>query len=139
MSRPCGSPRRNFGKRTLTGDEVRWGFEHLQLDPARVEALAPKDLFHSINVTWDNHEGNGYVTFQQWDGKKWNVVSDWIAPDWALLRPIIEKSSEAYAAEKGIKLRTSEDANSVTNLMFAWPGKGSPGSATTIRNAPRRC
>ncbi len=33
---------------------------------------------------------------------KWNVVSDWIAPDWALLRPIIEKSSEAYAAEKGL-------------------------------------
>ncbi|UIK01279.1 ABC transporter substrate-binding protein (plasmid) [Rhizobium leguminosarum] len=104
-----------FGKRTLTGDEVRWGFEHLQLDPARVEALGAKGLFHSINVTWDNHEGNGYVTFQQWDGKKWNVVSDWIAPDWALLRPIIEKSSEAYAAEKGIKLRTAADAEAATN------------------------
>ncbi|NTG51322.1 ABC transporter substrate-binding protein [Agrobacterium rhizogenes] len=104
-----------FGHRTLTGDEVRWGFEHLQLDPARVEALGAKGLFHSISVTWDNHEGNGYVTFQQWDGKKWNVVSDWIAPDWALLRPIIEKSSEAYAKEKGIKLRTSEDAQTVTN------------------------
>ncbi|AVA26409.1 ABC transporter substrate-binding protein (plasmid) [Rhizobium sp. CB3171] len=104
-----------FGHRTLTGDEVRWGFEHLQLDPARVEALGAKGLFHSINVTWDNHEGNGYVTFQQWDGKKWNVVSDWIAPDWALLRPIIEKSSEAYAKERGIKLRTSEDAQAVTN------------------------
>jgi branched-chain amino acid transport system substrate-binding protein len=104
-----------FGKRTLTGDEVRWGFEHLQLDPARVEALGAKGLFHSINVTWDNHEGNGYVTFQQWDGAKWNVVSDWIAPDWALLRPIIEKSSEAYAAEKGIKLRTAEDAGTATN------------------------
>ncbi|MGO4449807.1 ABC transporter substrate-binding protein [Phyllobacterium sp. TAF24] len=104
-----------FGKRTLTGDEVRWGFEHLQLDTARVEALGAKGLFHSINVTWDNHEGNGYVTFQQWDGKKWNVVSDWIAPDWALLRPIIEKSAEAYAREKGIKLRTSEDAITATN------------------------
>ncbi|MBW9064997.1 ABC transporter substrate-binding protein [Rhizobium herbae] len=104
-----------FGKRTLTGDEVRWGFEHLQLDPARVEALGAKGLFHSINVTWDNHEGNGYVTFQQWDGAKWNVVSDWIAPDWALLRPIIEKSSEAYAAEKGIKLRSAEDAETATN------------------------
>ena len=92
-----------FGHRTLTGDEVRWGFEHLQLDPARVEALGAKDLFHSINVTWDNHEGDGYVTFQQWDGKKWNVVSDWIAPDWTLLRPIIEKSAEAYAAEHKIK------------------------------------
>jgi len=104
-----------FGNRTLTGDEVRWGFEHLKLDPARVEALGAKDLFHSINVSWDNHEGDGYVTFQQWDGKKWNVVSDWIAPDWKLLRPIIEKSSEAYAKEKGLKIRTAEDADAVVS------------------------
>lgn len=103
-----------FGKRTLTGDEVRWGFEHLQLAPKRVEELGAKDLFHSINVTWDNHEGNGYVTFQQWDGAKWKVVSDWIAPDWALLRPIIEKSSEAYAKEKGIAIRTAADADRVS-------------------------
>lgn len=103
-----------FGHRTLTGDEVRWGFEHLQLSPERVEQLGAKGLFHSINVTWDNHEGDGLVTFQQWDGSKWNVISDWIAPDWALLRPIIEKSAEAYAAEKGIKLRTEGDAD-VTN------------------------
>jgi branched-chain amino acid transport system substrate-binding protein len=103
-----------FGKRTLTGDEVRWGFEHLKLDEAKVEALGAKGLFHSINVTWDNHEGDGYVTFQQWDGKKWNVVSDWIAPDWKLLRPIIEKSAEAYAKEKGIKLRTAADAENAT-------------------------
>jgi branched-chain amino acid transport system substrate-binding protein len=99
-----------FGNRTLTGDEARWGFEHLQLTPERVKELGAENLFHSINVTWDNHEGEGYVTFQQWDGKKWNVVSDWIAPDWALLRPIIEASSEAYAAEKGLTLRTAEDA-----------------------------
>jgi branched-chain amino acid transport system substrate-binding protein len=107
-----------FGHRTLTGDEVRWGFEHLKLDPARVEALGAKNLFHSINVTWDNHEGDGYVTFQQWDGKKWNVVSDWIAPDWALLRPIIEKSSTAYAAEHGIQLRTATDAERVDTKPF---------------------
>ena len=50
------------------------------------------------------------MRFQQWDGQKWKVVSDWIAPDWQLLRPIIEKSSEAYAKEKGIKVRTSDSA-----------------------------
>ncbi len=88
---------------------MRWGFEHLQLDPARVEALGAKDLFHSINVTWDNHEGDGRVTFQQWDGSRWKVVSGWIAPDWAFLRPIIEKSAAAYAKEHGIKVRTSGD------------------------------
>ena len=90
-----------FGHRTLTGEEVRWGFEHLQLDPARVEALGAKGLFQSINVTWENHEGDGYVTFQQWDGKKWKVVSDWIAPDRALLRPIIEKSAERVCEGEG--------------------------------------
>ena len=100
-----------YGNRTLTGDEVRWGFEHLQLTPERVKELGAEGLFHSINVTWDNHEGDGRVTFQQWDGIKWNVVSDWISPDWKLLRPIIEKSSEAYAKEKGIKIRTSENDN----------------------------
>ena len=102
-----------FGNRALTGDEVRWGFENLRLDPARVEALGAKGLFHSINVTCANHEGDGLVTFQQWDGEKWNVVSEWIAPDWALLRPIIEKSAAAYAAERGITPRdcASEQAS----------------------------
>ncbi len=95
-----------FGKRTLTGDEIRWGFENLKIDEARTAALGAKGLFHSINVSWDNHEGDGRVAFQQWDGKKWNVVSDWIAPDWKLLRPIIEKSSLAYAKEKNIPVRT---------------------------------
>lgn len=116
-----------FGKRTLTGDEVRWGFEHLKLDEARVAALGAKGLFHSINVTWDNHEGDGRVTFQQWDGAKWNVVSDWISPDWALLRPIIEKSAAAYAAEKGIKIRTSGDVDKVTEL-------GSEAPAASAKN-----
>ena len=102
-----------FGKRPLTGDEVRWGFENLRLNPERVKELGAEGLFHSINVSWDNHEGEGYVTFQRWDGEKWTRVSDWIAPDWALLRPIIEKSSEQYAAENNITLRTAADAEQV--------------------------
>jgi branched-chain amino acid transport system substrate-binding protein len=95
-----------FGHHTLTGDQVQWGFEHLRLDETAVAALGAKDLFHSINVTCNNHEGDGYVTFQQWDGAKWKVVSNWIAPDWALLRPIIEEAAQKYATEKGITPRT---------------------------------
>lgn len=98
-----------FGHRTLTGDEIRWGFEHLRLDPARVEALGAKGLFHSINVTCEDHEGQGRITFQQWDGQHWKVISDWIAPDWALLRPIIEKSANTYAQQNKITPRTCRD------------------------------
>ena len=94
-----------FGDRTLTGDEVRWGFEHLQLDPARVKVLGAEGLFHSINVTCADHEGHGFVTFQQWDGAKWVRISDWIAPDWAVLRPIIEASANKYAGEHDITPR----------------------------------
>ena len=94
-----------FGHRTLTGDEVRWGLEHLKLDPARVEALGAKGLFHSINVTWKNHEGDGLVTFQQWDGAKWTPISDWVQADRKLLRPLIDKKAADYAKEKGITRR----------------------------------
>lgn len=98
-----------FGHRTLSGDEIRWGFEHLRLDPARVEALGAKGLFHSINVTCEDHEGQGRVTFQQWDGSRWKVISGWIAPDWALLRPIIEKSANTYAQQNKITPRNCGD------------------------------
>jgi branched-chain amino acid transport system substrate-binding protein len=43
------------------------------------------------------------------------VVSDWIAPDWKLLRPIIEQSAATYAQQKGIKVRTASDVDAVTN------------------------
>lgn len=98
-----------FGHRTLTGDEIRWGFEHLRLDPTRVAELGAKGLFHSINVTCEDHEGQGRVTFQQWDGNHWSVISDWIAPDWALLRPIIEKSASDYAKANQITPRQCKD------------------------------
>jgi branched-chain amino acid transport system substrate-binding protein len=94
-----------YGDHTLTGDQIRWGFEHLDLDPTKVQALGAQGLFHSIDVTCSDHEGHGLVTFQQWDGTQWHRISDWIAPDWALLRPIIEASANKYAAQNGITPR----------------------------------
>jgi branched-chain amino acid transport system substrate-binding protein len=32
-------------------------------------------------------------------------ISDWIAPDWGVLRPIIEASANKYAAEHNITPR----------------------------------
>ena len=93
------------------GDEVRWGFEHLQLDPAREGARGGESL-PLDRRTWDNHEGDGYVTFQQWDvASGTSCPTD--RPRLGLLRPIIEKSSEAYAAEKGLPIRTQADADEV--------------------------
>ena len=45
------------------------------------------------------------MKLQQWDGKQWNGITDWIAPDQALVRPLVEASAAKYAQEKGITLR----------------------------------
>jgi len=94
-----------FGNRPLSGEEVRWGFEHLNIDAARLQALGAVGLVQPLKLTCADHEGGGAVRFQQWDGSKWNLVSDWVQADRTLLRPIIEASALQYAKEKGITPR----------------------------------
>jgi branched-chain amino acid transport system substrate-binding protein len=94
-----------FGKRPLTGEEVRWGFENLNIDDRRLKELGALGLLQPIKLSCADHEGGGAVRFQQWDGQKWATISDWVRPDRSTLRPIIEASAAKYAKEKGIKPR----------------------------------
>ena len=94
-----------IGKKPLTGEQVRWGFEHLKLDDARLKSLGALGLVQPLKLSCSDHEGGGAVRFQQWDGQKWSVISDWVQADRALLRPIIEESAHKYAKEKGITPR----------------------------------
>ena len=93
-----------FGKgKTLTGEQVRWGLENLNIDNARQKALGVADMFPPIKTSCDDHEGSGAVKVVQWDGKKWISLSKtWITGDKALVRKLLEESSAAYAKEKGI-------------------------------------
>jgi branched-chain amino acid transport system substrate-binding protein len=94
-----------FGKQPLTGEQVRWGFEHLKLDDARLKELGALGLVQPLQLSCSDHEGGGAVRFQRWDGSQWKLISDWVQADRALLRPIIEASSHQYAKEKGITPR----------------------------------
>jgi branched-chain amino acid transport system substrate-binding protein len=94
-----------FGHRPLSGEEVRWGFENINLNDERLKALGAHGLVQPLKLSCADHEGGGAVRFQQWDGKAWHVISDWILADRALLRPLIEQSSEKYAKEQGIQIR----------------------------------
>ena len=94
-----------YGKKPLTGEQVRWGIEHLNITDARLKELGAVGLMNALKVSCMDHEGGGAVKFMQWDGKKWNVITDWIASDQAIVRPMIEQSAAQYAKEKGISLR----------------------------------
>jgi len=58
-----------------------------------------------LKMTCADHEGSGLVKFQTWDGSEWKIVSDWIAPDKAMIRQMIEESAAKYAKEKNITPR----------------------------------
>ena len=94
-----------FGRKPLTGEQVRWGFEHLDLNDARLQTLGALGLAQRLKLSCSDHEGGGAVRFQQWNGQKWDVISDWVQADRNLLRPIIEESAAQYAKEKGIVRR----------------------------------
>jgi branched-chain amino acid transport system substrate-binding protein len=96
---------REFGNHPLTGAQVQWGLEHLSLTAASLKELGAEGLFPPITLSCRDHEGGGSVKFQQWDGTQWTVLTDWIAPDQALVRPLVEASAAKYAQEKGITPR----------------------------------
>jgi branched-chain amino acid transport system substrate-binding protein len=95
-----------FGKgKVMTAEQVRWGIENLNITEARLKELGATGFMQPVKVSCADHEGGGAVKFQQWDGKQWKVLTDWIQPDRELLRPMIEASAAAYAKEKGITPR----------------------------------
>jgi len=102
----------HFGKKPLKGEEVQWGYEHLNITPARISALGAEGLMVPVQLSCANHEGQGDVRIQQWDGQHWKFVSDWITPDRAMLDGMYKASALTYANEKGITARDCPKAGS---------------------------
>jgi len=96
---------RRFGARVLSGEQLRWGLERLALGEARLAELGALELLQPLALSCLDHEGGGAVKFQQWLGDRWNVISDWVSGDQALVRRLVEQAATAYAKERGIDLR----------------------------------
>jgi branched-chain amino acid transport system substrate-binding protein len=92
-----------YGKKPLSGEQVRWGIENLNVDAKRLNQLGFSSMVPPIKVSCADHSGSGLVRFQQWDGKKWKAVSDWMSGDRAMVQKMVQDSAAKYAAEKGIK------------------------------------
>jgi branched-chain amino acid transport system substrate-binding protein len=94
-----------FGNKPLTGEQVRWGFENLNITEQRLEQLGMKGMTRPVQVTCENHEGNGQLVIQQWDGKQWSIISDWIEPMREVVRPMIEAAAEQEGQKLGYTRR----------------------------------
>jgi branched-chain amino acid transport system substrate-binding protein len=88
------------GKKVVTGEDVRRGLEALRMTEARWKELGLPEFGGSITgISCTDHNGHQSAYLQQWDGAKWNVASDWIAPMKDKVRPLLEAAAQEYVSK----------------------------------------
>jgi branched-chain amino acid transport system substrate-binding protein len=95
-----------FGNQPLTDAQVQWGLEHLAITAAYIKKIGAEGLIPPLTLSCRDHEGGTSVKFQQWDGKQWSAITDWIPTEQALVRPPVDAAAAKYTQEKGITSRT---------------------------------
>lgn len=99
-----------FGKgKHMTPEQVRWGFENLNLTKDRLDELGFGDIMRPVKTSCSNHMGDDWARIVQWDGKAFQISSDWYQADKAITGPLVKQAAEKYAKEKNITPRKCED------------------------------
>jgi branched-chain amino acid transport system substrate-binding protein len=91
-----------YGKRVVTGEEVRWGAENLNLDAAKIKAMGFGDMVQPLRTSCKDHAGVHRGRVHTWDGKDWSYTSDWYQADYKVIQPLIDSSAKAYASDKKV-------------------------------------
>ena len=89
-----------YGVKPLTGEQVRYGLENLNIDAKRIEALGLTGVMRPLATNCRDHEGARVARIHQWDGKQWNYTSDWYEADMQIIRPLIRDTADALCGGK---------------------------------------
>lgn len=96
-----------FGQgKSMTPEQVRWGFENLNLTQEKLDKLGFGGIVRPIQTSCANHLGADWQRIVQWDGSKFKIVSDWYQADPKIVQPLVEEAAAKYAKEKNITPRT---------------------------------
>jgi branched-chain amino acid transport system substrate-binding protein len=99
-----------YGKgKVMTGEQVRWGLENLNLEQKTLDGLGLAGVMRPVQTSCLDHMGSSWVRVHTWDGAKWAFSSDWYQADEKVLRPMVMLASGKYAEEKKLKPRTPEE------------------------------
>ncbi len=88
------------GKKVITGEDMRRGLESLTITQERWKEIGLEGFGAPITaVSCTDHNGHHAAYMQQWDGKKWVKISDWIAPLKDEVRPLLEAAAKDYVTK----------------------------------------
>ena len=114
-----------YGQKALTGEQVRYGLENLNIDAKRLEALGLTGVMKPLATNCRDHAGARMARIQQWDGTKWVFTSDFYEADNQIIKPMIKSAAQKYVTEKKLAMRScaSEmaDADKATSGKTAAP------------------
>lgn len=95
-----------FGKgQHMTTEQVRWGFENLDLTEERLNDLGFGKLMRPVKTSCENHMGTDWARIIEWDGKNFQLASDWYQANHDIVDPIVKELGEKYATEKKLEIR----------------------------------
>jgi branched-chain amino acid transport system substrate-binding protein len=107
------SAQERFGKgKVMTGEQIRWGLENLNLSQAKLDALGFAGVMRPISTSCVDHMGAAWARIHTWDGKQWKFSSDWLQADEQVIRPLVKATAAKYASEKKITPRTPAECQS---------------------------
>ena len=102
-----------FGKgKVITGEQMRWGLENLDLTQAKLDALGFKGVMRPVSTSCQDHVGSAWGRIHTWNGSKWEFSSDWYQADEMIIKPMVKAAADKYAAEKKLTRRTPADCQS---------------------------
>ena len=102
-----------YGKgKVMDGEQIRWGAENLALDDKKLAALGLTGIMKPLSTSCTDHEGSRSARIHTWDGKAWQVTSDWYAADEAIIKPMVKAGAEKYLADKKLQRRAVSDCQS---------------------------
>ena len=90
---------------TLTGAQVEWGLDHLGPHRSVYQRTGGRGTDATTYPLVPQSRGGRERAVPAVDGTQWHVITDWIATDQALVRPLVEAWAAKYAQEKGITRR----------------------------------
>ena len=102
-----------FGKgKVMTGEQVRWGLENLNLDQKKLDTLGFAGVMRPISTSCQDHMGSSWARIETWDGAKWQLGADWYQADEQILKPMVKAGADKYLADKKGERRAPADCQS---------------------------
>jgi branched-chain amino acid transport system substrate-binding protein len=96
IAEAIGNAQKLSGRKMVTGEDVRRGFEAVDLSAERLKAIGLAGFTDPLKLSCADHNGHGRISVQGWDGTKWMQVAPPFAPLVSVTHPLVEAAAKDY-------------------------------------------